>query len=285
MASQIKLRRGTAAQWTESNPVLAEGEAGFETDTNQLKIGNGTDNWATLDYISADLTPYLTISSASSTYAPLNDPTFTDDVIISGDLRVNGQIDLLMSGSTSLVNISSFDGMGSELYISSNDNFIVQGFNGTGTVSAKGTMLVNSDNGNVLITGGNGEFINSTASANQIATVGNLETKADKVLSVVAEKTSAYTIANGDQNKIIQLNGGSAGFTLSIPTDATYNFDIGTQITLLSTNTGTITIAAVTPGTTTVNATPGLKLRTQWSSATLIKRAANSWVVIGDLIA
>lgn len=104
----------------------------------------------------------------------------------------------------------------------------------------------------------------------------------DPTLTVIPAKTGAYTITNGDQSSLIQLNG---TFTVSIPTDATFSFLVGTQINLLNIGTGVITIAAVTPGTTTVNATPGLKLRTQWSSATLIKRAANTWVVVGDLIA
>jgi len=46
----IKFRKGSAAQWTTSNPVLADGEPGFERDTNRLKIGNGVDTWADLDY-------------------------------------------------------------------------------------------------------------------------------------------------------------------------------------------------------------------------------------------
>jgi hypothetical protein len=72
--------------------------------------------------------------------------------------------------------------------------------------------------------------------------------------------------------------------TLSIPTDATFNFAIGTQINILQIGAGQTTIAAVTPGTTTVNGT-GLKLRAQWSMATCIKRAADLWVVIGDVVA
>ena len=103
-----------------------------------------------------------------------------------------------------------------------------------------------------------------------------------KSIDVITEKTKAYTLASGDEGDLIQLSG-SSSYTVSIPTDATFNFPIGTQINLLSTGTGIITIAAATPETTTVNATPGLKLRTQWSSATLIKRAANTWVAIGDL--
>ena len=46
----IKLRRGTAAQWAATNPVLAEGEFGAETDTRKFKIGNGVTAWNSLQY-------------------------------------------------------------------------------------------------------------------------------------------------------------------------------------------------------------------------------------------
>lgn len=45
-----KVRRGTAAQWTTANPVLASGEFGLETDTKKLKIGDGTTAWTSLGY-------------------------------------------------------------------------------------------------------------------------------------------------------------------------------------------------------------------------------------------
>jgi hypothetical protein len=48
---QFQLRRGTAAEWTSADPVLAEGEIGIETDTDLLKIGNGTDVWSVRPYI------------------------------------------------------------------------------------------------------------------------------------------------------------------------------------------------------------------------------------------
>lgn len=48
--SNIQLRRGAAAIWTANNPILLSGEVGIETDTNKLKIGNGTDAWNDLDY-------------------------------------------------------------------------------------------------------------------------------------------------------------------------------------------------------------------------------------------
>jgi len=52
---RLQLRRGTASQWTSSNPILAAGEMGVETDTRKVKIGDGTSTWTTLDYVAADV--------------------------------------------------------------------------------------------------------------------------------------------------------------------------------------------------------------------------------------
>ena len=54
----MQQRRGTAAQWTAANPILAAGEIGFETDTSKFKMGNGSSNWASLQYFAnaAELT-------------------------------------------------------------------------------------------------------------------------------------------------------------------------------------------------------------------------------------
>jgi len=50
MAVTIKLRRGTATNWSTNNPTLAAGEVGIETDTGKLKIGNGSTAWNSLAY-------------------------------------------------------------------------------------------------------------------------------------------------------------------------------------------------------------------------------------------
>jgi hypothetical protein len=52
MAIQIQLRRGLAADWTSTNPTLAEGELGLEKDTAKLKVGNGSTAWTSLSYLS-----------------------------------------------------------------------------------------------------------------------------------------------------------------------------------------------------------------------------------------
>lgn len=52
MPIQIQYRRGTAAQWTATNPLLAAGEPGYETDTGKFKVGDGSTNWNSLEYSS-----------------------------------------------------------------------------------------------------------------------------------------------------------------------------------------------------------------------------------------
>lgn len=49
--STIRFRRGVAQRWTEVNPVLDEGEPGFETNTGRFKIGNGRTHWTELTYV------------------------------------------------------------------------------------------------------------------------------------------------------------------------------------------------------------------------------------------
>jgi hypothetical protein len=77
--------------------------------------------------------------------------------------------------------------------------------------------------------------------------------------------------------------GSASALTLTVPTNATVAWPVGTSIDILQTGAGQVTIAA--GAGVTVNGTPGLKLRTQWSGVTLFKRATDTWVVYGDLTA
>jgi hypothetical protein len=52
----IQVRRDTAANWTSTNPTLAAGERGFETDTKLYKTGDGTTAWTSLGYDLGNLT-------------------------------------------------------------------------------------------------------------------------------------------------------------------------------------------------------------------------------------
>lgn len=93
-------------------------------------------------------------------------------------------------------------------------------------------------------------------------------------------QSSNYTLVTADDGRIIEMGGGG---TLTVPVDGgTFIVPVGSIITILQTTSSQVTLAG---GGTVVNATPGLKLRAQWSSATLVKRDANTWVALGDLVA
>lgn len=85
MATQIQVRRGTAAQWTTANPILADGEGGYETDTKKLKFGNGVTAYNSLPYFSGTLgaLTWGTITGTLSDQTDLNsalaakEPTIT----------------------------------------------------------------------------------------------------------------------------------------------------------------------------------------------------------------
>ena len=92
----------------------------------------------------------------------------------------------------------------------------------------------------------------------------------------------AYTFALADDGRIVEMDNAS-GTTLTIPLNSSVAFPIGTMITVTQTGAGQTTIAGAVG--VTVNATPGLKLRAQWSGCVCIKRNTDTWQVIGDLSA
>jgi len=104
--------------------------------------------------------------------------------------------------------------------------------------------------------------------------------------AVQVAKTVDYTAASGDEyQQLVQMNKATA-IAFKLPTDATFAFPVGTVITVLNIGVGTVTISAVTPGTTTVlsagtvAASPTLS---QYKSAACIKTAANAWYVVGAI--
>jgi hypothetical protein len=102
-------------------------------------------------------------------------------------------------------------------------------------------------------------------------------------LTTISQKTASYTLAAlTERDSMIEMNSASAT-TLTVPTNATVAWPVGTSIDVLRVGAGAVDVAAAAG--VTINATPGLKLRAQYSSATLIKRATDTWVLVGDLSA
>lgn len=50
MAYRIQFRRDTSSNWSSNNPILLQGEFGYELDTGYAKIGDGQTTWSSLEY-------------------------------------------------------------------------------------------------------------------------------------------------------------------------------------------------------------------------------------------
>ena len=109
--TQLQLRRGTASGWTSTNPVLAAGEIGFESDTGKIKIGNGSSTWTGLSYnAGAGSTTYIynpsssqtTFSGADANGLTLSYVVGNEQVYVNGVLLVRGT-DYTASNTTSVV--------------------------------------------------------------------------------------------------------------------------------------------------------------------------------------
>jgi len=100
--------------------------------------------------------------------------------------------------------------------------------------------------------------------------------------TLINAQTASYTLVAADKDKMIEMGVGSAN-NLTVPLNSSVPYAIGTKITVVQTGSGQTTVAPT--GGVTINGTPGLKLRAQWSAVTLVKRAENTWVAFGDLTA
>jgi hypothetical protein len=121
-------------------------------------------------------------------------------------------------------------------------------------------------NGTVLTANGSGAASFSAISAPSLTVAQNAQ-------------TASYTLVLTDQDKLVEMNAATA-LNITVPPNSSVAFPTGSQVHVLQVGAGQVTVVAGTG--VTVNSSDGLKLRTQWSPATLIKRATNTWVLMGD---
>lgn len=155
----------------------------------------------------------------------------------------------------------------------SNQGIALARVDSAGKMFSKGKEVVNLDEAQTI---SNKTIINSTVQD-------SIFTNPIAALTIV-QKTANYTFVTADQSKLFEVNSSTA-VTLSINTDTIAPMPIGSVIAIMQVGTGQVTIASLNPGITTLVGTPGFKTRAQWSLVSLVKRAANYWVVVGDTVA
>ena len=104
--------------------------------------------------------------------------------------------------------------------------------------------------------------------------------------TVGSDQTADYTAVLTDQYQVLVPMNKATAVAFKIPTNASVAFPVGTAITILNKGAGTVTISAVTSGTTTVlsagavSASPTLA---QFKTAVCIQTAVNVWYVVGAI--
>jgi hypothetical protein len=197
-------------------------------------------------------------SGISNSAASMTVATGTGSALLGGVTLASGNID------TFSVAIDP-DTINEEIVfvtqINSDTLTIVRGQSGTSAISHSGGATVKH------------VFVSEALNA--------FEAGLNETIPLNGQTGTTYTLAEGDAGQLVTLTN-AAAITLTVPTNATVPFAIGTQITIAQGGAGTVTVAGA--ATVTVNSSDGsLKLRTQWSAATLIKLATNSWILIGDI--
>jgi hypothetical protein len=285
----------------------ATGAISVDTTTIQARVTNVSDTEigyldGVTSAIQTQLDAKLASSTASSTYAPLAEPTFTGTVSgITKSMVGLGNVDNTTDAGKPVSTAQQ-----TALDLKAN----LSGPTFTGTVSGITKSMVGL--GNVDNTTDAGKPV-STAQQTALdlkanlagptftgtvaaptASVGDDSTKVATTAYVQGENLIQYiplpgttlTIASATHKFDTIVCNSSSATTVSIPTDAADNWPIGSYVNVRQMGTGQVTIAAVTAGTTSVVATDSqLKTRVQYSEVVLEKTGINTWLVSGDTTA
>ena len=197
-------------------------------------------------------------SGISNSAASMTVATGTGSALLGGVTLASGNID------TFSVAIDP-DTINEEIVfvtqINSDTLTIVRGQSGTSAISHSGGATVKH------------VFVSEALNA--------FEAGLNETIPLNTQTGTTYTLVAGDAGDLVTLNNASA-ITLTVPLNSSVAFATGTQITIAQTGAGQVTVAGAV-GVTVNGADSATKLRTQWSAATLIKTATNSWILIGDI--
>jgi len=181
----MQQRRDTAANWTSNNPTLAAGEIGFESDTNQFKIGDGTTAWTGLSYAGGGGISYASTATAAGTTTLTSTSkttqnftgTSTQTVVLPvvSTLSLGSSFQILNNSTQSIIVNSSGGNLVATLQTGFSGVFIVVSTSGTTAASwdyqYSGFDFITGTGSIVAVTGAgtSGQVLTSTGSGTQWA--------------------------------------------------------------------------------------------------------------------
>jgi hypothetical protein len=240
----MQIRRGTASAWTSANPVLAEGEWGFETDTGKVKVGNGSTAWTSLSYF-GNVGTVTSITAGTG----LSGGAITG----SGTIAIDSTVATL-TGTQTLTNKTLTTPV-----ISS--------------ISNSGTVTLPTGSVTLASLTGTETFTNKTLTDAKVNLAFDAETAS--YTAVLANNSQVVTMDNSSANTFSIPTNASVAFPIGTQINV---LQIGTgQTTIQAVTSGTTSILS----TAATAAAP--KLRARYSLATCIKSATDTWYVVGDI--
>ena len=293
---------------TEGTGVSSTASTSGEGTTHTLSIGqavgtadNVTFAGLTADAITIGITSAgeidttsgnLTIDSTGGTV------TVDDDLIVTGNITINGNTTTLNTETITVEDKTiELGSSASPSNTTANGSGIIVpdgGANKSFTWSSSSLAWSSSEDlnlfsGKVLKINGT-EVLSATNYTGQAATVAANSVTATTLQEGIpragfrsqlnAQTGTSYTLQLTDLAKLVTMDRSSA-MTLTVPLNSSVSFQIGDRIDILRKGSGELTIDYAVG--VVINGTPGLKLRAQWSSATLVKLDTDTWVALGDL--
>lgn len=229
MSTRIQLRRGAASVWTSANPILADGEPGYEDDTGKLKIGDGTSLWSALPY-QGDSSVFVGFSPDSS------GGLGTSDSLLPTQHAVKTYVDGILDAN----NAFQYKGV---IDCSANPNYPAASAGWSYKISVAG--LIGGSSGTAVEVGDTAICIVDSSAAGNQATVGAnwivLQTNINgAVVGPSSSTASHFAFFAGTTGKVLSDSG------LILDTDTTFAANSDTRVPSQKAVKAAIAAAAVT---------------------------------------
>jgi hypothetical protein len=129
------------------------------------------------------------------------------------------------------------------------------------------------------VTGPPGPAGGPTGAAGATGATGSVGGFADA--QAINAQTASYTLALSDAGRLVTLNAAAGTISVTVPPNSSVAFPTGTHVDVARLGNAAVRVTGATG--VTINATPGINLRAQYSAGTVILYAGNTWLLVGDL--